>query len=432
MSAIYILVVNVGSTSAKLQLFEVSQQNTSAQRSSGEIGKPDANRATENSPASMAMGMPAENGNADGRTLRWHKETRFATDSDDNTIKHLIQESLKDLWSNKQPVISGPNAITIVGHRVVHGGTRLTRSVEITPDVQKGIERCEEFAPIHNRLNLAGILACKELFADSCKQVAVFDTAFHHAIPAVAAAYPGPYDWYDTQGIRRYGFHGISNQYALGRTCQLLNMDASDFNGLICHLGGGCSITAVQQGRSVDTTMGFTPLEGVMMGTRSGSIDPGILLHLLRNSGTTVDALEHTLNYESGLKGISGIGNDLQELQKLATSGNTRATLAIDMFIYRLRSYVASMLVHVNNPNLIVFTGGIGEHSSEVRSGALGNMSDSFGIRIDEQLNKDAKGDCIISARGSRIKVLVIACREDLSIVDECLRVSVQSLPLRS
>jgi acetate kinase len=252
-------------------------------------------------------------------------------------------------------------------------------------------------------------------------QVAVFDTAFHATLPAEAYVLPGPYRWLE-QGIRRYGFHGISHQYVARRAAEALGRKLEELRLVTCHLGSGCSLAAVRGGRSVDTTMGFTPLDGLMMGTRSGAVDPGVLIHLVRHCGATAEELDRTLNQESGLMGISGISSDMREVLAVAAQGNARARLAFDIFVHRLRAAIAAMAAAAGGLDALVFTAGIGENSAEVRAAAADGLA-WMDVRIDAPRNRSGTGDRDISADGARVRVLVVHTDEELEIAREVARV---------
>jgi acetate kinase len=333
------------------------------------------------------------------------------------------QQLLNYLWAGNTAVISSPQEIDIVGHRVVHGGEEYRESTIVTPTVKDVIERLTKFAPLHNLANLAGIDAIDRLI--DVPQVAVFDTAFHAHLPPAAAIYPGSYDWV-SQGIRKYGFHGISHQYCAHQAAEILQRDLSSLRLINCHLGNGCSLVAIREGRSVDTTMGFTPLDGLMMGTRSGAVDPGILIHLLRQRDYTVDRLDDLLNHRSGLLGISGVSNDLREIVTAIADGNDRAQLALDIYIHRLRSGIGSMLASLGGLDALIFTAGVGENSPSIRSRVVESFK-FLGIEIDEQINQNSPRDRDISTPNSAVRVLVIHTQEDWAIAQECWRLKVKN-----
>jgi len=273
------------------------------------------------------------------------------------------------------------------------------------------------FAPLHNRVELEGIDLIEKHFG-AVPQIAVFDTGFHSRLPEAAAVYPGPYEWF-AQGIRRYGFHGINHQYCAERTAQMLQKHLSELKLVNCHLGNGCSLAAIQNGRSIDTTMGFTPLEGLMMGTRSGSIDPGILTYLLREQHLTGQELDELLNTKSGLLGVSGISGDMRKIVSAIKEGNARAKLAFDIFVHRLQEGIGAMIAALGGINALVFTAGIGENSPEVREAACANFR-FIGLAIDPMKNASPHLDQDISDPGSTVRVLVVRAQEDWAIAKEC------------
>lgn len=323
------------------------------------------------------------------------------------------------MFSSKA-VVAEPAGIDVVGHRVVHGGIKHSSSAIVTAEVKADIAALEEFAPLHNKVNLEGIEAAAKLLG-TVRQIAVFDTTFHSAIPAAAAVYPGPYEWYESFRIKRYGFHGISHQYAAERAAYLLGRDLASLAAVTCHLGNGCSLAAVCGGRSVDTTMGFTPLEGLMMGTRSGSVDPGIMFYLLRQGKRSAGDLERMLNHESGLKGISGLSNDMPEIIPAAEAGNERARLALDMFVHRVVTHAGAMTASLGGLQALVFTGGIRENAPLVRARVCEKLA-FLGIGLDGNGNNTVNTDADIAPPGARAPVLVIRAREDWAIARECWR----------
>lgn len=317
-----------------------------------------------------------------------------------------------------KPVVA--SGIDVVGHRVVHGGKAFRDPARITPEVKAEIARLAEFAPEHNRLEWEAIEAAERLLGPGVPQVAVFDTAFHATLPPAATVYPGPYGWLD-QGIRRYGFHGISHQYTSRRAAEILGRDPAALRIVTCHLGNGCSLAAVRGGRSIDTTMGFTPLEGCMMGTRSGSIDPGILIFLVRNCGYQADQLDHILNKESGLKGLSGLSADMREILAAIDQGNERAKLAFDVFTHRLCREIGGMVASLGGLDVLVFTAGIGENCPPLREAACRQFA-FLGVKIDPAKNADTPVDEDVAAADSAVRVLVIHTDEDWEIMRECYR----------
>jgi len=341
------------------------------------------------------------------------QEEELASDSRQAAISRMLET----LWQGKTQVINSLNEIDIVGHRVVHGGQDYQQSTLISPDVKEAIARLSVFAPVHNPVNLEGIEALEKILPNR-PQVAVFDTAFHAQLPPAAFVYPGPYEWLE-DGIRRYGFHGISHQYCARRAAQILNRDLTDLRLISCHLGNGCSLAAIRGGWSVDTTMGFTPLDGLMMGSRSGAIDPGIIIHLLRRSDLTAEKLDNILNRNSGLKGISGVSGDMRQIGEVITQGNERAQLALDIYIHRLRGGIGAMLASLGGLDALIFTAGVGENSAAVRAAACEAFG-FLGLKLDGEKNQNSPVDEDIAAVDSATRVLVIHTQEDWEIAREC------------
>lgn len=330
--------------------------------------------------------------------------------------KETLAYLLSCLHQGDTQVISSLADIDVVGHRVVHGGQDYQASVIVNADVKATINRLSALAPDHNPANLEGIELMEELLED-VPQVAIFDTAFHSQLPPVAVTYPGPYEWSE-QGIRRYGFHGISHQYCAYKAAKILGQPLNSLRLIICHLGNGGSLSAVKEGRSIDTTMGFTPLDGLMMGTRAGSIDPGILIHLMRQ-GQSADELDRLLNKQSGLAGISGISHDMREISQAAAQGDERATLARELYIHRLKAYFGSMLMSLGGVDAVVFTAGIGEHSPWVREKLCKGLA-FLGLKLSAEANNRSPVDQDIAMAESMVRVLVIKTQEDWAIAQAC------------
>jgi len=328
-----------------------------------------------------------------------------------------IEYLISTLWKGEAGAVNSPSEIAVVGHRVVHGGPRYENPVSITPEVKSAIAGLAEFAPLHNRAELDGIDMVEKLFGP-VPQVAVFDTGFHQSMPAAAAVYPGPYRWFAT-GIRRYGFHGINYRYCSGRAARLLGRELNSLRLVACHLGNGCSLAAIRNGKSIDTTMGFTPLEGLMMGTRSGSVDPGILTYLMRRGGVTAQQLDEVLNTQSGLLGISGKSGDMRDILAARKNGDERARLAFDIYIHRLHCGIGSMIGALGGLDALVFTGGVGENSPEVRAETCENFK-FLGLKLDVSKNAQSPPDENIAAPDSSIPVLLIRAQEDWQIAREC------------
>jgi acetate kinase len=351
---------------------------------------------------------------ADGRSLHT-AVTNHPTD---------LQNLLNSLWQGETQVIANITEIDIVGHRVVHGGSQYHQPILINAQVEAEIDRLSIFAPLHNPANLMGIREIKAL-APQLPQIAVFDTAFFGNLPAVSYVYPLPHQWLE-QGIRKYGFHGISHQYCVDRAAHLLNRDLKDLRLISCHLGNGCSLAAIKSGVCIDSTMGFTPLDGLMMGTRCGSIDPGIITYLLRTGKYTVDELDHALNFESGLLGVSGISNDLREIDRAIELGNLRAKLALDLYIHLLVTKISALLPELGGVDALIFTAGVGENHAGVRAAVAAKLA-FLGVEIDQVLNmSDAAGDRDLATQGSSVRLLKIHTQEEWSIAKACWRLELR------
>jgi acetate kinase len=340
------------------------------------------------------------------------QKEEMAITAREKATAHLLDA----LTSGKARVLSNESEIAVVGHRIVNGGHEYTQPTIITPRVKAAIERRAVFAPLHNRVELEGIRLIEEKFG-TIPQVAVFDTAFHSSLPPAAFVYPGPYEWF-AQGIRRFGFHGINHQYCAERTAQLLGKSPSSLKIVSCHLGNGCSVAAIQYGKSIDTSMGFTPLDGLMMGTRSGSVDPGILTYLMRSQNLSGETLDDVLNKKSGLLGISGISGDMRQIVSSMNQGNDRAKLAFDIFVHRLQASIGGMVAALGGLDALIFTAGIGENSAEVRQAACSNFG-FLGLQLDPTKNASSRSDQDISATASTIRILVVRAQEDWSIARE-------------
>ena len=362
---------------------------------------------------------PVWEAHADGAKLKvWTAAgATFETTLPSASPAEALPQLLETLWQGPTRVVSSPNEINIVGHRVVHGGRAYRESTLITPEVEAVIDELSSLAPAHNPAALAGIRVAYELFGET-PQVAVFDTAFHATLPDAAAVYPGPYSWTE-EGVRRYGFHGISHAYAAGRAAQILDRPLTSLKLVTCHLGNGCSLAAVRGGKSVDTTMGFTPLEGLMMGTRSGTLDPGLLLYLLREKRYTADELNRVLNSASGLKGLSGVSGDLREVSVAAAEGHPQAALALDVYVHRIRFYVGAMLASLGGLDALVFTAGVGEHSAFIRREVCAAFA-FLGVELGAGKNEASPVDVDIAAADAPVRVLVVHAQENWAIAQSC------------
>ncbi len=328
-----------------------------------------------------------------------------------------IATLLQTLVQGETAVLAAMTEIDVVGHRVVHGGCHYTSPTRITPEVQATIARLIPLAPNHNPAHLDGIDGIAHLLP-TVPQIAVFDTAFHTAMPLAAALYPIPYGWAE-QGIRRYGFHGISHQYCAQRAAQLLDRPLESLRLVTCHLGNGCSLAAVQGGISINTSMGFTPLEGLMMGTRSGSIDPAIVLYLMRQHGLAVDDVDRLLNKESGLLGITGESGDLRHVLAGVEQGNDRSNLAFEMYLHRLVTGIGAMVASLGGVDALVFTAGVGENAAIVRQRACASFA-FLGLHLDQAANASRPVDQDIATSESTVRVLVLHTEEDWAIAQAC------------
>ena len=333
--------------------------------------------------------------------------------------KKRVEYLLKRLEEDKSSILKDSPEIDVIGHRVVHGGTGFDKAVVVDAHVESVIQRLAAFAPLHNPVNLEGIQVAQETFGPQIPQIAVFDTSFHRTLSEAASTYPGPYEWLG-KGIRRYGFHGTSFRWASGQAARLLKReDDSGLRLIICHLGGGCSLAATIGGKSVDTTMGFTPMDGIAMCTRSGALDPGILLFLMREN-PDVDKLEKTLDRESGLQGLSGLPGDTRILLPAASKGNQRAKLAMEVFIHRLQAGIGQMMATLEGrPDAIVFTDAIGEDEPAVRMRACEPFK-FIGVEVDKEMNAASPLDSDISLPKTPVRVLIVKSREDWQIALEC------------
>jgi acetate kinase len=328
-----------------------------------------------------------------------------------------VEHLLGTLWDGKMRVVDSPSGINVVGHRVVHGGPKYEEPIRIDAEVKTGIAKASAFAPLHNRAELEGMEIIETLLG-SVPQVAVFDTGFHRKMPQYAMAYPGPYQWFES-GIHRYGFHGINHQYCAARAAHVLGRELRTLRLVTCHLGNGCSLAAIHDGHSIDTTMGFTPLEGLMMGTRSGSIDPGILTYLMRQGQLQPEAIDDVLNKQSGLSGISGISGDMREILAAMKQGHLRAKLAFDIYVHRLCAGIGAMVAVLGGIDALVFTAGVGENSAEVRAAACENL-EFLRLKLNATANVQSSPDVDIASPDSPVRVLVIRAQEDWAIAGKC------------
>jgi len=391
-----ILVINCGSSSIKFLCFEIETENTLAAGRVERIGEETA-ILTYKGPVEFKHELKCPN----------HKSGMA-----------IIGQCLTDSESG---IVSDVSEIEAVGHRVVHGMDVFVDSVVIDDDVVNAIEDFRSMAPLHNPPNAAGIRAAMAMFPDAV-QVAVFDTAFHQSMPAPAFLYAVPYEFYKGRKIRRYGFHGTSHRYCAQRAARLLGKRSARFTGITCHLGNGCSLAAIKDGKSVDTSMGLTPLEGVPMGTRSGDVDPALVFMLGRQFNMGLDEIDTLLNKKSGFLGLSGISNDLREVEDAMLEGNERARLSIEVFAYRVKKYIGAYYAVIGRLDALVFTGGIGERSPICRAEICGGL-EHLGVFLDSARNETAIAEeAEIQTPDSAVKILVIPAREELMIARDTFR----------
>ncbi|MCC8179406.1 MAG: acetate kinase [Planctomycetes bacterium] len=396
-----VLVINCGSSSIKYQLYDMPAKTV------------------------LAKGLAEKIGEGDSVLTHRRGEEKFVMNQPIPNHKVGIELILANLTGPHHGVLKNVKEIGAVGHRVVHGGERYSDSMRIDQDVISCIEECSDLAPLHNPPNLIGIQECRNALP-GVPMVAVFDTAFHQTLPRQAFLYAMPYETYERYRIRKYGFHGTSHEYITHRAAELLGKAVADVNLITCHLGNGCSMTAVKGGKSIDTSMGFTPLAGLMMGTRSGDIDPAIIPYLMsKPEYAKVSEVDKMLNKKSGLLGISGVSNDMRNLEAEAGKAgpDSRAQLAIDMFCYRVKSYIGQYMAVLGKVDAICFMGGIGENGINVREKSTTGL-ENFGVILDRAKNKEMVGgkEGDISMSGSKIKIMVIPTDEEGFIAEETFK----------
>jgi len=393
------LVINCGSSSVKYQLIDTVTEKAIAKGVVARIGMS----------ASVLTHQP-EGG----------KEIKISREILDHIV--AIEQVVAILVSPNHGVIKDVSEIDAVGHRVVHGGEKFTDSILITKDLMGELRNLIELAPLHNPHNIRGINACQKILPD-VPEVAVFDTAFHHKMPDYAYIYGIPYILYKRYGIRRYGFHGMSHRYVAERAADMLGKPLSELKIITAHLGNGASITAIDKGVSIDTSMGFTPLEGLIMGTRTGDMDPAIILHIMAREELTLHEANTLMNKHSGLAGISGVSSDMREVTEAAIGGNSNANLALEAFCYRLKKYIGAYSAALGGLDVLVFTGGVGENSKRVRKITCENM-DYLGISIDIEKNTKVSGtETDISTDNSKVRTLIIPTNEELVIARDTKRI---------
>ncbi len=385
-----ILVLNSGSSSIKYQLFNMDNESV------------------------LAKGIVERIGIEDSFLEHEVNDEEIVIKEDIPNHSKGISLVIDALLDDNHGVLDSMDDINAVGHRVVHGGEKFADSVRITDEVVEKMEEVSDLAPLHNPPNIAGIKVCQELMPDT-PQVGVFDTAFHQSMPAEAYTYALPYEYYEKYGVRRYGFHGTSHRFVAKRAAKLIDKDYSSSKIVTCHLGNGASVAAVKNGKSIDTSMGLTPLEGLVMGTRCGDIDPAIVPFLQEKEDLSSKEIDNIMNKESGLLGISGVSNDSRDIQEAAAEGNERAQLAGDVFNYRVKKYIGAYTAAMGGVDAIVFTAGIGENAIEIREGILNGL-EYLGFELDKEANDSRGKEVEISKAGSDTKVFVIPTNEELVI----------------
>jgi len=390
-----ILVINSGSSSLKFQLFNMANEKVLAQGLFQRIGIDNPYLEFKNN----------------------KKEIKIETEiPDHNTAVKIL---IDILLSKRHGVLKSMAEVEAVGHRLVHGGEEYTEAVTIDQEILKQLAKTSELAPLHIPPNIAGIKICQKLMPDK-PQIGVFDTAFHHTMPKKAYIYALPYQYYQKHKIRKYGFHGTSHKYIAKRTAKLINKDLDKLKIISCHLGNGASITAIKNGRSIETSMGFTPLEGLVMGTRSGDLDPAIIPFLADKENIEISKIDDILNKKSGLLGISELSSDFRDIEKAAETGNKQAKLAIDIFNYRIQKYIGAYTAVMGGVDAIAFTAGIGENSISVRKNILSGL-DYLGVELDQEKNTVRGQERLISTDNSKVKALVIPTDEELVIARETM-----------
>ncbi len=394
-----IIVLNCGSSSIKYQLFDMTKQEV------------------------LAKGVVEKVG-LHGSFIKHERNDGDQVTLEGEIIDHQqgIEYILGLLISKKRGSIKGFEEIDAVGHRVVHGGEKFNSSVLITDEVISKVEECIDLAPLHNPPNLRGIYAMKE-YLPNIPQVGVFDTAFHQGMPPHVFMYAIPFPLYIKYGIRRYGFHGTSHRYVSQRACELLKVNMSDKKIITCHLGNGASMAAIKDGKSMDTSMGLTPVEGLIMGTRSGDLDLGVLTYIMRKEEIGISTVNTLINKHSGMLGVTGVSSDMREIELASTEGNKRAILGLDMYNYRVKKYIGAYSAAMGGLDILIFTGGIGENANKTRSEICKDMN-YLGLMLDEKKNNNIKGvEEVISSQKSRVTVMVIPTNEELVIAQDTLEI---------
>lgn len=386
-----VLVINCGSSSLKYQVLDMTNESL------------------------LCKGLVERIG-MDGSVITHEKigMDKKKTEVPMNDHKDAIEQVLKAVQDPETGVVKSMDEIGAVGHRVVHAGEKFASSVRITEEVIKALEECVELAPLHNPPNLLGIAACQELMPET-PMVGVFDTAFHQTMPPESYIYAIPYEFYEKHGIRRYGFHGTSHKYVAERASKMLNVNLEDLKLITCHLGNGASVSAIKRGKCIDTSMGFTPLEGLVMGTRSGDIDPAIVTYIREKENLPQGKANEILNKKSGVLGISGVSSDFRDIEEAVAEGNERAALALKVFAHKVRFYIGAYIAEMNGVDAIIFTAGVGENDVTMREIICNNLG-NLGIKLDPVKNKMRGKETEISTDDSRVKILMIPTNEELMI----------------
>ena len=392
-----ILVINCGSSSLKYQILEMTTETL------------------------LCKGLVEKIGIA-GSTITHEKigENKLVLECAMKDHKDAIEQVLQVIRDKEYGVVKSMDEIGAVGHRIGHGGERYNRSVIVTDDVIKAITDCIPLAPLHNPANLLGISACQSLMPGT-PNVAVFDTAFHQTMPPESYIYAIPYEYYKKYGIRRYGFHGTSHKYVAEKASQMLNINLDDLKIITCHLGNGASVSAIKRGKCIDTSMGFTPLEGLVMGTRSGDIDPAIVTYIREKENLPQGKVNEILNKRSGMLGISGVSSDFRDIEAAVAEGNERAALALKVFAHKVKFYIGAYIAEMNGVDAIVFTAGVGENDVTMRE-VICNEMGNLGIKLDLVKNKVRGKETIISMDDSKVKILLVPTNEELMIARDTLK----------
>ncbi len=391
-----VLVLNSGSSSMKFQLIETT---------TGDV---------------LITGLIQRIGGT-GTTIEW--ELKDGREFEEGFVAEdhnsAIEKTFSVITDAEKGALKNLSEVDAIGHRVVHGGEKFTDSVVIDDEVLAEIKKCSALAPLHNPPNIMGIEACTALLGKDIPQVAVFDTSFHSRMPEKAFLYPLPYKFYVENKVRRYGFHGTSHKYVSQKAIELLGLDPKEAKIITCHLGNGGSVSAIKGDHSVDTSMGLTPLEGIVMGTRSGDVDPAISCFLMDNYGYSSEDLNRIYNKESGLLGLSGLSNDMRDIIDAAADGDKKAQDAMDVFVYKIQKYIGSYIATLNGCDVVIFTAGVGENSYPIRSRICANL-EGIGIDVDDELNKQAsRKNMVFSKESSKVKVMVVPTNEELMIAQE-------------